>query len=107
MKNSGLILKYLQHISFNLMSDNPEILIIPIPQLVLFTRKKKNFISDTCKSQGHVQKGLQESQYTKHCISWPPVFYSINSFSYETPENTEDNLKTADEGYIQMEYYSD
>jgi len=31
MKNSGLILKYLWHISFNLMSDNPEILIIPIP----------------------------------------------------------------------------
>jgi len=72
---------------------------------VLFTRKK-NFISDTGKSQGHVQKSLQESQYTKHCISSPLVFYSINSFSYETPENTKDDPKPADEGYIHMDYYS-
>jgi hypothetical protein len=46
--------------------------------------QKKNFINETGRSQGHVQEGLQECPYIRHCGIFSPLLsYSVNFFSYE------------------------
>jgi hypothetical protein len=100
---------YKQHTSFNLTSNNLEILIvrhlrtaIPRPE-ILFVTRKKSFIDETGLSHRHVQKGLEEGLYINHsCVPCPPVSYST-CFSNEDPENTKeapDNPRQAVEGDI-------
>jgi len=52
-----------QQNSFNLVYDNPEVLIVQHlrPEVLLFTRK--SFIIEAGRSQEHVQKDLQECMY--------------------------------------------
>jgi hypothetical protein len=46
--------------------------------------KKKSFISETGRSQGHDQEGLQESLYNKHCGIFSQLLsHFVKFFSYE------------------------
>jgi hypothetical protein len=69
--------------------------VVPRLEVLLFSRK--SFVTETGRSQGHVQKG----------ISRPFISYSINFFTYEDSENTEKDPDDPEPADIQMEYSSD
>jgi len=65
---------------------------VPKLEVVLYPKKKKKVSNKTDRSQGHVQKGLQECLYIKCCgIFWFLVSYSISFFNYKTQENTKED----------------
>jgi hypothetical protein len=66
----------------------------------------KSFISETGRSQGHVQNGCQECTSTI-VVSPDPCLYTSNFFSYEDSRKHRkdpDDPKPSDEGDIQIEY---
>jgi hypothetical protein len=91
----------IQQNSFNLTSNNPEILIMRylrriVPRLLHQWRGK---------SRGYIQKGHQDLYINRCGISLPLVFYSINLFSYEVSIKHRRGQEVG--GDIKMEYFSD
>jgi hypothetical protein len=82
--------------------------VVPRVEVSLFTRKE-SFINETGRSQGYVQKGLQECLYIT-VLSPDPMSATPTSSALKTTENTDeaaDDPEPADEGDIQMKYSPD
>jgi len=85
----------IQQNSCYLTSDNPALLTVQHLRKVvhsIFYWKKKSFTNETSRSQGHVQRNLQDClQDNQPLLSPEPASPSLSTSAIKTPANMEDN----------------